>query len=159
VPACGVPLSRPVDELNVTPAGKVPISLKVGVGNPLAVTVKVPLLPTLKVAALLLVIVGASLTVRTKLWFALGLTPFVAVKVKSYVPPAPAKGVPLKTPVDELNEMPFGNVPVSASVGAGDPFAVTIKYEFIPTVNVALSALVIVGAMFRFFCPLPYDCC
>ncbi len=83
MPGCGVPLSTPVDELNDTPAGKVPISLKVGVGNPLAVTVNVPLLPTLKVAALPLVIVGASLTVRTKLWLAFGLTPFVAVKVKS----------------------------------------------------------------------------
>ena len=62
-------------------------------------------------------------------------------------------------PVDESNEMPFGSVPVSASVGAGEPCAFTIKYEFIPTVNVALSALVMVGAMLRFFCPLPSDGC
>ncbi len=75
------------------------------------------------------------------------------------MPPDPAEGVPLKTPVDALNEMPFGNVPVSASVGAGDPCAVTVKNEFIPTVKVALSALVMVGAMFWFFCPLPSDGC
>jgi len=75
------------------------------------------------------------------------------------VPPDPVEGVPLNTPVEASNEMPFGSVPVSASVGIGDPFAVTIKYEFIPTVNVALSALVMVGAMFWFLCPSPYDDC
>ncbi len=43
-----------------------------GVGNPLAMTVKLPGVPTTKVAAFALVIVGASFTVRVKFWVASG---------------------------------------------------------------------------------------
>ncbi len=52
-----------------------------GVGNPFAVTVKLPGVPTTKVAAFALVIVGASFTVRVKFWVASGLTPLCAVIV------------------------------------------------------------------------------
>ncbi len=48
--AVAVPLSTPVLELNATPFGSVPDSLRVGVGDPVAVTVKVPAEPTVNVA-------------------------------------------------------------------------------------------------------------
>ena len=57
VPAAGVPLSNPV-AVNVTPDGNVPVLLKVGAGNPVAVTVNVPAPPTVKVVRLALVIAG-----------------------------------------------------------------------------------------------------
>jgi hypothetical protein len=61
-----VPLSVAVAESNITPLGSVPVTLKLGEGNPAAVAVKLPAFPTVKVAVLALVIVGASLTVRIK---------------------------------------------------------------------------------------------
>jgi hypothetical protein len=45
-----------------------------------------------------------------------------------------------------LNVTPLGNAPVSLNVGAGLPVAVTGKVPAVPTVNVALFALVIAGA-------------
>src|SRR5215472_18628715 len=56
--AVGVPLSRAVPSwlsLNVTPFGRVPTSVRAGVGKPAAVTVKVPALPTVNVALVPLV--------------------------------------------------------------------------------------------------------
>jgi hypothetical protein len=47
-----------------------------------------------------------------------------------------------------LNVTPLGSVPVSASVGVGDPVVVTVKLPAVPTVNVALFALVIAGTWF-----------
>jgi hypothetical protein len=82
VPAAGVPLKAPVLELNVTPLGSAPVSLRVGVGKPVAVIVNEPELPTVKVVAVALVIAGAWFTVNVKLWVALGLTPLDAVKVR-----------------------------------------------------------------------------
>jgi hypothetical protein len=55
----GVPLSTPVAVLNVTPAGRAPVSLRVGAGVPVAAIVNVPAVPTVKVVLLALVIVGA----------------------------------------------------------------------------------------------------
>jgi hypothetical protein len=66
VPTAGVPLSTPVDALKVTPVGKVPVSLRVGAGVPVAVTVKVPAVPTVNVVLAPLVMAGPSLTVRVK---------------------------------------------------------------------------------------------
>ena len=63
------------------------------------------------------------------------------------MPPVPAAGVPLSTPVEELNVSPVGNVPVSPKVAAGNPLAVTVKLPAVPTVNVALLALVIDGSL------------
>jgi hypothetical protein len=60
--AVGVPLSVPVPLpllRNVTPAGKAPLSVMLGVGNPLVVTLNVPATPTWKVAAFALVNAGA----------------------------------------------------------------------------------------------------
>ena len=57
--AVGVPLNTPVAVLNVTPAGKVPDSLRVGDGAPVAVTVNVPAEPTVKVVLFTLVMAAA----------------------------------------------------------------------------------------------------
>jgi hypothetical protein len=62
VPATGVPLRVPVPFLlstNVTPLGNVaPPLVKLGIGKPVAFTVNVPLMPTVKVVLLPLVMVG-----------------------------------------------------------------------------------------------------
>ena len=44
--------------VKVTPPGKVPVLLRLGVGVPVAVTVKEPGAPTMNVALLVLVIAG-----------------------------------------------------------------------------------------------------
>jgi hypothetical protein len=59
------------------------------------------------------------------------------------MPPVPARGVPLKTPVEALKVTPEGKAPDSDRVGAGLPVAATVKLPAVPTVNVALAALVI----------------
>jgi hypothetical protein len=143
--AAGVPLNTPVDALKVTPVGNAPDSLRVAAGNPLAVTVKLPALPTVNVALLTLVIAGAWLTVRVKLCVAGEPTPLEAVIVRLYVPSEPAAGVPLNTPVDALKVTPAGKVPDSLRASAGNPLAVTVKLPALPTVNVALLTLVIAG--------------
>ena len=80
VPAEGVPESRPV-ELRLTPLGRFPVKLKVGVGKPVAVTVNEPNVPTVKKALLPLVMAGAWLTIKVNAWVASGLTPLLAVMV------------------------------------------------------------------------------
>jgi hypothetical protein len=145
VPTTGVPLKTPVDALNVTPVGNAPDSLSVGTGEPLAVTTKLPTLPTLKAVVLALVIAGPSSTVRVKPWLACCPTLLEAVNVKLYVPPVPTIGVPLKTPVDASKVTPVGNAPDSLSVGTGEPLAVTRKLPALPTLNPMLLALVIAG--------------
>ncbi len=63
----GVPVMAPVVVFREAQGGKVPAEmLKVGAGEPVAVTVKVPALLTEKVAALVLVIVGGCVTVKVK---------------------------------------------------------------------------------------------
>ena len=54
--------------VKVTPDGSAPDSLSVESGNPLAMTVKRPGVPTTNVAAFVLVMAGASFTVRVKFW-------------------------------------------------------------------------------------------
>ena len=142
----GVPLRTPVAALKVRPAGRVPVSLNVGAGLPVAVTVKEPAPPTVKVAWLALVKAGAWLTVRVKLWVAAGLMPLLAVMVKLNVyGPAPRLGgVPLRTPLEEPTDSQDG-APVKLKAGAGLPVAVTVKLPGVPTVNVVALALVIAG--------------
>jgi hypothetical protein len=84
-------------------------------------------------------------TVRTKFWTAFGPTPLLAVKVTVYVPAVPDAGVPLNVPVDALNVTPPGSAPLSLSVGAGSPVAVTLNEPARPTVNAMVLALVIAG--------------
>jgi hypothetical protein len=138
---------------NVTPLGSVPVSVSVGVGDPVVVTVKLPdVLPTVNVVVFALVIAGAVcavFTVRVKPWLAGVPTPLLAVMVREYVPPLPAAGVPLNVAVPFplfTNVTPLGSAPVSVSVGVGDPVVVTVKLPAVPTVNVVLLALVIAGA-------------
>ena len=57
--AAGVPLSTPVFAFKVTPPGSAPLSVKVDAGKPLAVTVNVPAVATLKTVLFALVIAGA----------------------------------------------------------------------------------------------------
>jgi len=73
----------------------------------------------------------------------------LAVKVSTYVPPVPDAGVPLSVAVPFpllTNVTPLGSAPVSDSVGDGVPVVVIVKLPAVPTVNVAVLALVIVGA-------------
>jgi hypothetical protein len=46
-----------------------------------------------------------------------------------------------------LNVTPPGNAPASLNAGTGDPEVVSVKFPAVPTVNVALFTLVIVGAV------------
>ena len=85
VPVAGVPLRTPVAGFKDTPLGNVPfVTLNVGAGEPVAVTVNDPATPSLKVALLALVKAGGTMarTVRVKLWLAFGDTPLLAVRVK-----------------------------------------------------------------------------
>ena len=64
--------------MKVTPEGRAPDSLSVGVGEPVAVTVKLPAAPTGKVVLFALVMEGATgvgLTVKVKLCEASEPTP------------------------------------------------------------------------------------
>jgi hypothetical protein len=70
--------------LNVTPLGSAPASANVGTGDPVAVTVKLPAVPTVNVVPLALVIPGAvcpAFTVSVKLCVAALPTPLLAVIV------------------------------------------------------------------------------
>ena len=62
VPEAGVPLRVAVPlplSLNVTGLGSDPDSVRLGLGEPVVVTVNVPALPTVKVVLFALVIAGA----------------------------------------------------------------------------------------------------
>jgi hypothetical protein len=144
--AAGVPDRIPVAALSVTPFGSVPLALNVGAGEPVAVTVNVPAVPTAKVALFALVIAGGEFTVSVKLWLAFGASPFCAVNVIRYVPLT--VGVPDKIPVSGLKVTPFGSVPLSLRAGAGVPVVVTVNDPAVPTVNFVVFALVIAGGEF-----------
>ena len=144
-PVCvGVPLRTP-PALRVTPVGSAPVSLNVGAGKPVAVTVKELTVLIRNAALFALVMAGAWFTVSVKLCVAFGVTPLAAVIVIGYVPPIPAAGVPLRMP-PALRVMPEGNAPVSLNVGAGNPVATTVNEPALPTVKVVLLPLVIAGA-------------
>ena len=114
---------------NVTPgAGESRSRVSAGVGVPVVLTAKLPAVPVEKVV-LVLVMAGAWLTVRVKVWVALGVTPLAAVKCREYVPPVPAAGVPLSTPVAALNVTPPGKVPVSLRLGS----ACRLRHQTRPT--------------------------
>ena len=60
MPVAGVPPKMPVDGLKARPEGSTPPALSVGVGAPVAVTVKEPSVFTVNVTLFALVIVGAN---------------------------------------------------------------------------------------------------
>jgi hypothetical protein len=65
VPAAAVPLKTPVFELKDNPLGNVPVSLNVGAGDPVAVTVNVPVVPVVNVVLAALVIAGGTVLAPT----------------------------------------------------------------------------------------------
>src|SRR5215469_684711 len=89
-------------------------------------------------------------TVMTRLWVAFGLTPLEARMVSVNEPPP--VGVPAMVAVPLLLAVklsPAGSVPaVRVSAGTGEPVAVMVKLKAVPTVAVALAALVMAGAWF-----------
>jgi len=153
VPAAGDPLSVPVPfalAVNDIPLGSAPDSLTDAVGVPVVVTVKVCVAPIANVVLFALVIAGPESTVNVKACVAGVPTPLLAVKVKEYVPPVPAAGVPPNAPVPfplSANVTPLGSVPVAVSAGEGDPVVVTKNSSTVPTSKVVLLALVMVGAV------------
>jgi hypothetical protein len=140
--------------VKVTPLGRVALpSLRVGgVGKEWPVlTVKLPALPTLNVVWSALVMLGASSTVRMKVWVAFGATPLLAVIVKVYVPPVPLAGVPARVAVPSplsTKVTPLGRValPSLSAGGVGNEWpVVTLKVPLCPTVKVVALPLVIEG--------------
>jgi hypothetical protein len=74
-----------------------------------------------------------------------------AVMTMLYVFAVPEAGVPLRVAVPSplsVKLTPLGSAPVSESDGCGLPDVFTVKFPASPTVNVALSELVIAGASF-----------
>src|SRR5437764_987549 len=65
--------------------------------------------------------------------------------VMAYEPPLPTAGVPINLPPDKLT--PVGNLPDSVNVAVG--LAVKTKLELVPTVKVAVVALVVACATVR----------
>jgi hypothetical protein len=115
---------------------------------------KLPAVPTVNAVLVALVIAGAVpplLIVNVKLCMAAVPIPLLAVNVIGNVPGVDAPGVSLSVPVPSplsLKLTPLGSEPASLSEGIGFPVVVTVKLAFVPTVKVALLALVIVGAWF-----------
>lgn len=130
----------------VTPDGRLPDSVRAALGLPVVVTLKVPSELTVKVALAELVMAGAWCTVKVKVCVASGTVPLWAVKVRVYVPPMLAAGVPASMPVAGVKVTPVGRVPDSVRVGAGKPETVTEKVPAVPTVKVVAMALVKAGA-------------
>lgn len=135
----------------VTPLGSEPDSVRVGTGVPVAVTVKLPAVPAVKVVPLALLIMGATgagLTLRVKLCVASGPDPLWAVIVRGNDPVVDAVPLRAADPLPlSLKLTPLGNEPLSLSEGVGVPVVVTVKLATEPAVKVVLVALVIAGAM------------
>ena len=124
MPAAGVPLNTPVAGTKLTPEGKVPVKERVGVGSPLATTVKLPAIPSVKLVLSALVMEGGWLIVMLKFCVALGNVPFAAVTVPANVPEA--VGVPERIPAD-VRLRPGGRVPaVTEKVMGVVPVAVYV---------------------------------
>jgi hypothetical protein len=99
-----VPLSEPVVAVNVTPFGNVPLSVSVGVGEPVVVTVNVPGVPTVNTVLLLLMMAGGAVTMRVAV-------PGVAV----FPPQVPESEVW----VTVIVELPAGVLPVVVMLKVG----------------------------------------
>jgi hypothetical protein len=65
--------------VNVTPVGRVSVSLSVGSGKPVAVTVNDPAVPVVNVVVLALVMAGAASADNVKACVAFEPTPLLAV--------------------------------------------------------------------------------
>ena len=91
--AGGVPASRPF-VLRVTPAGKVPCTVKTGAGKPKEVNQYELFTPARNDIKFLPKMTGLSWTVNVNAWLASGAAPLEALIVIEYTPPAPPSGVP-----------------------------------------------------------------
>src|SRR5579872_33770 len=112
---------------------------------------KLPGVPTVKVADDADVMLGASSTVRVKLWVPSGETPLEASMVNEYTPPWPVAGVPDSVAVPSplsTKVTPVGRAPDSVSVVATgkSELVVTVKVPVLPTVKVVEAPLVTSGA-------------
>jgi hypothetical protein len=129
------------------PEGSVPVKVRTGVGELVVVTTKVLGLPTVNTVAAGLVNTGVWFTTSVKGWLA-DPAALTALIVSGYVPLVPAAGVPDSVPFPlplSTKDRPVGKVPVGDSAAAGDPVLVNLKVVDLPTTNVAVAALVIVG--------------
>ena len=131
----GVPVSEPA--VKVTPVGRGPVSPKVGVGVPVAVTVKVPAMPSLKVVASAEVIVGADAYGQGEALGGVGEDPVAGGEGDREGAGRPS-GCRVSEPPVKVT--PVGRGPVSVMVGAGKPVAVGVKELAAPSVKVALLA-------------------
>src|SRR5687767_12335649 len=114
-------------------------------GNPVALIWKLPFCSRVKVVVLALVKVGAWFTTRRKFCVASGISPLVAVIVKSWLPLEPEGGVPVSSPV-LLSMLTQPGWPLRLNVGAGVPLALTVNVPGVRSVNVVVLALVNSGA-------------
>ena len=81
-----------------------------------------------------------------KLWLVVPAA-LVAVIVSGYTPFVLAAPVNVAVPLPlSTNVTPVGSVPALLSAAAGDPLVVTLKVPVLAAVNVAVAALVMVGA-------------
>lgn len=87
---------------------------------------------------------GASFTVRVKVCVAGVPTLLLAARFRVIVPPEPAGGVPLRTPLVRVSQL--GGVLEVLKLGAGKPLAVSVKEPWLPTAKVVDAALVKAGA-------------
>jgi hypothetical protein len=115
--------------VKVRPVGRAPVSVTVGAGLPVVVTVKGVTgrgraTPTVAVVVGRLVKVGAvgGRTVRVKLWVADGATPLLEVMVNVYEGALPAGGVPASVAVPSwlsVRIAPEGRAPDSEIAATG----------------------------------------
>jgi hypothetical protein len=126
--------------VNVTVFGSIPVSLRVGVGDPVVVTVNVPAVPTVKVALFALVIAGPPVTVSVAA-FELTL-PTELVNTARYwypfcgnVTPGSVSVVDV-APLTLLNVAPLSVLTCHCTVGAGFPLAEAMKVAVPPAATV-----------------------
>ena len=122
---------------------------RVGVGEPVAVIVKLVAFPCVierligcEVTSGAVVVVT---TVNVKLWVALGVVPLLAVNNMVNGEPSAVSAVPFITPV-RLSSLAHEGRPAAAKVGAGVPVARTVKLPGLPTEKLEVLELVMAGA-------------
>src|SRR5262245_28228712 len=147
----GVPDTMPVVGAIEMPAGS-PVALHVKLDPVLPVGVKVigPYAVLKRPSGSVdgfTVIVGQT-TLSVKFCVASGGTALVAVNTSGNAPVCVAG--PASTFVAGVNVTPVGSVPVCDTVGVGKPVVVTVSDAAVPTVKVALFALVIAGGCWTF---------
>jgi len=125
--------------------------VRLGVGEPLVITVKVPRTPTVKVVPFPLRMAAPWFTTSVKFCTAAVPTPLLAVIASGYPFAVPGAGVPLRVAVPSplsTNVTPVGNAPVSVRDGVGVPIVVMEKNPTDPTVKVVVLPEVIAAVEF-----------